>query len=322
MRLLRPCWRSGLPERLWRQPRPPPERSVERRRFGILQEERDVADALGAILQQAHARNHVARHRGCAGRTRLRRPDRRVRVRRLTASAVASGVERQDRLPEMLDQDVPERVCSSRRHRPVSIAQGVLQPAANNPRQRRIGVVHRDVRHPKRSGSSHSIRRRTEPVREKTADAPSMLSGAGCAKLTRTGLMSAPVLSRASLSARRQRKFGPCRSATACVAVSWTRNKRLSSSRWVRAATRSLSSRPYRARRSSPCSSEGLDRRAYSMRSSAPRGSDSSEMNAERVVAREGRGEAPRRVGDRLGDAHVGIVEPSSARRVGESARR
>ena len=39
------CERSGLSERVWRQTGPPPERSVERRRFGILEEERDVADA-------------------------------------------------------------------------------------------------------------------------------------------------------------------------------------------------------------------------------------------------------------------------------------
>ena len=37
--------RSGLSERMWRQTRPPPEGSVERRRFGILEEERDVGDA-------------------------------------------------------------------------------------------------------------------------------------------------------------------------------------------------------------------------------------------------------------------------------------
>jgi hypothetical protein len=46
-------WRrcSGLSERQWRPTRPPPERSVERGRFGILQKERDVADAQAAILK-------------------------------------------------------------------------------------------------------------------------------------------------------------------------------------------------------------------------------------------------------------------------------
>jgi hypothetical protein len=101
-----------------------------------------------------------------------------------------------------------------------------------------------------------------------------MLAGAGCAKPTRTGLMSAPVLSRASLSAR-ARENSVRAECSGVVAVSWTRNKRLSSFRCVRAATRSLSSRPYRAKRSSPFSREGLDRRAYSIRSRAPRGSDS-----------------------------------------------
>jgi hypothetical protein len=46
------CERSGLSERVWCQTGPPPERSVERRRFGILEKERDVADAQAAILKQ------------------------------------------------------------------------------------------------------------------------------------------------------------------------------------------------------------------------------------------------------------------------------
>ena len=96
----------------------------------------------------------------------------------------------------------------------------------------------------------------------------------GCANDTRTGAMSAPVLSRASLSAT-ARANSVRAECNGVVAVSWTRNSRLSPSRCVRAATRSLIRRPYRARRSNPFSSEGLARRAYSMRSSAPRGSDS-----------------------------------------------
>ena len=44
--------RSGLSERLWRPTGPPSEGSVERRRFGILEKERDVADAQAAILKQ------------------------------------------------------------------------------------------------------------------------------------------------------------------------------------------------------------------------------------------------------------------------------
>jgi hypothetical protein len=44
--------RLGLSKRLWRPTGPPPERSVERRRLGILQKERDVADAQAAILKQ------------------------------------------------------------------------------------------------------------------------------------------------------------------------------------------------------------------------------------------------------------------------------
>ena len=44
--------RSGLSERLWRPTGPAPEGSVERRRFGILEKERDVADAQAAILKQ------------------------------------------------------------------------------------------------------------------------------------------------------------------------------------------------------------------------------------------------------------------------------
>ena len=43
---------SGLSERLWRATGPPLEGSVERRRFGVLQKERDVADAQAAILKQ------------------------------------------------------------------------------------------------------------------------------------------------------------------------------------------------------------------------------------------------------------------------------
>ena len=46
------CERSDLSERVWRQTGPPPERSVERRSFGILEEERDVGDAQAAILKQ------------------------------------------------------------------------------------------------------------------------------------------------------------------------------------------------------------------------------------------------------------------------------
>src|SRR5262249_5276421 len=90
----------------------------------------------------------------------------------------------------------------------------------------------------------------------------------------RMGVMSAPVLSRASLStaAKENSARADCRGV---MAGSLTQNNKLFPSRCVRAATRSLSNRPYRARRSSPFSSEGLDRRAYSMRSSVPRGSDS-----------------------------------------------
>jgi hypothetical protein len=44
--------RSGLSEGLWRPTGPPPEGPVERCRFGVLQEERDVADAQAAILKQ------------------------------------------------------------------------------------------------------------------------------------------------------------------------------------------------------------------------------------------------------------------------------
>ena len=44
--------RSGLSERAWRPTGPPPEGPVERRRFGGLQKERDVADAQAAILKQ------------------------------------------------------------------------------------------------------------------------------------------------------------------------------------------------------------------------------------------------------------------------------
>ena len=44
--------RSGLSERAWRLTGPPPEGPVERRGFGILQKERDVADAQAAILKQ------------------------------------------------------------------------------------------------------------------------------------------------------------------------------------------------------------------------------------------------------------------------------
>jgi hypothetical protein len=40
------------------------------------------------------------------------------------------------------------------------------------------------------------------------------------------------------------------------------------------------------------------------------------EMDAQRLVARKGRGETPRRVGDCLGDAHAGIVEPRSPEEV------
>jgi hypothetical protein len=49
-----PVWleRSGLSERVWRPTRPSPEGSVERCRFGVLQKERDIADAQAAILQQ------------------------------------------------------------------------------------------------------------------------------------------------------------------------------------------------------------------------------------------------------------------------------
>ena len=44
--------RSGLSERAWRPARPSAEGSVERGRFGVLQEECDIADAQTAILQQ------------------------------------------------------------------------------------------------------------------------------------------------------------------------------------------------------------------------------------------------------------------------------
>ena len=44
--------RSGLPERVRRPTRPPPERSVECGGFGILEKERDVADAQAAILKE------------------------------------------------------------------------------------------------------------------------------------------------------------------------------------------------------------------------------------------------------------------------------
>ena len=44
--------RSGSSEGLWRATRPPPEGSMERGRFGVLQKERDVADAQAAIVQQ------------------------------------------------------------------------------------------------------------------------------------------------------------------------------------------------------------------------------------------------------------------------------
>jgi hypothetical protein len=44
--------RSGFSERVGRPTRPAPEGSVERRRFRVLQEERDVADAEAGVLQQ------------------------------------------------------------------------------------------------------------------------------------------------------------------------------------------------------------------------------------------------------------------------------
>ena len=87
-------------------------------------------------------------------------------------------------------------------------------------------------------------------------------------------MMSAPVLSRTSLSASASANSARA-GCNGVVAVSWTRSNRPSPLRCVRAATRSLSRRPYRARRSSPFPRLGLDRRVYSMRSSAPRGSDS-----------------------------------------------
>ncbi len=54
LRHLAAVWweRSGLSERSRRPTGPPPEGSVERRGFGILQKERDIADAQAAILKQ------------------------------------------------------------------------------------------------------------------------------------------------------------------------------------------------------------------------------------------------------------------------------
>ena len=78
------------PERLWRATSPPPERSVERRRFGILEKEGDVTDAQAAILKQgareitSHVIENMAERRALSAR-------RRVSVRRLTASVLATA---------------------------------------------------------------------------------------------------------------------------------------------------------------------------------------------------------------------------------------
>ena len=48
---------------------------MERRGFGILQKERDVADAQAAILKQGAREITIARHRESGGMTRAPRPD-------------------------------------------------------------------------------------------------------------------------------------------------------------------------------------------------------------------------------------------------------
>ena len=118
-------------------------------------------------------------------------------------------------------------------------------------------------------------------------------SGAECLKHTCCGATSAPVLSRASFSAiARANSARP--GCNAVLPVS-----RISSSKpspWVsvRATTRSLSTCPYRARRSNPAASDALERKAYSTRSSAPRGSHSARCTptAESAVSLDARRQA------------------------------
>ena len=142
-----------------------------------------------------------------------------------------------------------------------------------------------------------------------------MFSGAGCAKETRTGVMSTPVLSRASLSAIASANSvrAGCNGA---VAVSWIKNRTLSSC-GVCASPRDRSPAAHSAQDDQPFSREGLDRRVLDEVQRAA-GQRLGEMHAKRFVARQGRREPPRSLGDRLGNRMFGsssLVRPS--RRIG-----
>ena len=115
---------------------------MERRRFRVLEKERDVTDAQGAILKQgaceitSHVVENTAEWGALLGQTASQRPP-------AYPERCGDCVERHDRPPETLDQEHPDACTQFGATRLVSIAESVLEPAADNPLECRVCFPHR-----------------------------------------------------------------------------------------------------------------------------------------------------------------------------------
>ena len=134
-------------------------------------------------------------------------------------------------------------------------------------------------------------------------------------------MMSAPVLSRASLSAT-ARANSVRAGCNGVVAVSWTRNNRLSSLAVCPRRHAIAHQAPIPRQTIEPFLERGAGSQGVLDEVERAAGQRLGEMDAERFVAGEGRGEAPRRLGHRLGDANVRIVEPRPPEEPANAARR
>ena len=236
---------------------------------------------------------------------------RRVSVRRLTASAVATA--------SSVRTDCPRCSTSMRRTRVLMApaldrsraSQRVLEPAADNRRQCRIGVAHGTCR----IGCAEAHRARTGGKANTSVEEPPMLRRVVRCRMREADTERCDVRSRTvtrELERHGQREFCPCRvqrggggvvdqkQQALFLAVCPRRHAIAQQTPIARQTIEPFSERGARSQRV-------LDEVERATRQRL------GEMDAERFIAGEGRGETPRRLGRSLGDANARIHEPRPA---------